>query len=334
MLPTVQSQSFPQQEKSDTQGRYVAPLSRHGIYNNYRIGEVHHDPQPTQTHPRSPTTAYARADSGYTGRGCSGAYGGTSQEGVAVPEKGQVQAPVSIGNQPPNVSSSASLGPESWSLSIERIFEDGGLRLDASYHNPSAAAAAIQQLKDSGLELRRLDSLAEVRLPGRFERIWARDERHGLPYLNATDLLSLFSSGSPSKEMRYLSWASDVNIDALIIQTGMLLITCSGTIGRVYYVPERLSGWAATHDLFRVIPASGLSGYLYAWCSSPIARVQILNPTYGAQIDHITDKQLGGILVPMPPPNKVEEINRSVLNALAERERGLVSAMNAWKQIV
>ena len=228
----------------------------------------------------------------------------------------------------------ASLEPESWSLSVDRIFDDQGLRLDAAYHNPSGVAATLKQLRDSGLDLRPLSSLAEIRLPGRFERIWARDHSHGVPYLNATDLLTLFSSGLPSQRMRYLSPVSNVSIDSLMVQRNMLLVTCSGTIGRIYHVPERLDGWAATHDLIRVIPRPGLAGYLYAWCSSPPAQVQILNPTHCAQIDHITGEQLGSILVPLLSPERVKKINRSVLSALTARDRALIKTMAAWRSIV
>ena len=230
--------------------------------------------------------------------------------------------------------SSASPGPEFWSLSVDRIFDDQGLRLDAAYHNPSGVAATLKRLRDSGFDLKPLNSLAEIRLPGRFERIWARDRSHGVPYLNATDLLTLFSSGRPSQGMRYLSPVSNVNISSLIVRKNMLLVTCSGTIGRIYHVPERLDGWAATHDLIRVIPRPGLAGYLYAWCSSPPAQVQVLNPTHGAQIDHITGEQLGSILVPLLSPERVKRINRVVLSALTSRDRALIRTMDAWRSIV
>lgn len=82
----------------------------------------------------------------------------------------------------------------------------------------------------------------------------ATDRKHGLPYLNATDLLSLMALGVPARQ-RYLSCETETDIDALVIREGMLLLTCSGTIGRVFYVPSRLDGWAATHDLIRIVPA-------------------------------------------------------------------------------
>ena len=183
-------------------------------------------------------------------------------------------------------------------------------------------------MEESGLDLKPLGELARTRLPNRFERVWAKDGRHGTPYLNATDLLSLNTLGKPSKE-RYLSRVSQVDFDALIVRENMLLITCSGTIGRVYHVPRRLDGWVATHDLVRVIADADLSGYLYAWCLSPAAQVQMLNPVHGAQIDHIAEEHLRDILVPMLPQSQIRAINAEVLGALQVREESLAAIQRA-----
>ncbi|CCD28627.1 hypothetical protein CAGGBEG34_100020 [Candidatus Glomeribacter gigasporarum BEG34] len=60
--------------------------------------------------------------------------------------------------------------------------------------------------------------------------------------MNATDLMSLTGIGNFSGNPRYLSKETDVDMEELIIHEGWLLITCSGTIGRVFYVPKRLDG--------------------------------------------------------------------------------------------
>ena len=218
--------------------------------------------------------------------------------------------------------------PRHWSISVQRIFEDGGLLLDASRFDPDLDAC-LRDLQDSGLALKRLDELADITLPGRFERVWAADKRHGLPYLNATDLLSLFAIGIPSQE-RYLSHKTDTDIDALVIRQNWLLMTCSGTIGRIFHVPKRLDGWVATHDLIRIKPRSGYVGYLFAWCMTPAAQIQILAHTHGGQIDHVTDKQVSEIMVPMLPKDDTRELDRAVLRALRARERGLERLEKLW----
>ena len=183
-------------------------------------------------------------------------------------------------------------------------------------------------MEASGLDLKPLGELVEIRLPNRFERVWAKDKDYGTPYLNATDLLSLHTLGKPAKE-RYLSRVSQVDFDALIVRENMLLVTCSGTIGRVYHVPSRLDGWVATHDLVRVIADADLSGYLYAWCLSPAAQVQMLSPVHGAQIDHIAEEHMREIMVPMLPDSQMRAINAEVIGAIQTREASLAAIQQA-----
>ena len=118
---------------------------------------------------------------------------------------------------------------ESWSTSISRILDTEDVRLDATHFDP-AVANAVQGLRESGLESQPLSSLASVELRSQFTRIWAQNEEHGLPYLNATDLLSLLALGVPAGAPRYLSYATETKVESLVIHRGWLLMTCSGTI--------------------------------------------------------------------------------------------------------
>ncbi len=218
---------------------------------------------------------------------------------------------------------------ESWSVSIDRIFKNSDLRLDATHFDPTATNA-IESLKALGYKLDRLSDLASIELRNQFTRIWARDAFHGIPYLNATDLLSLFALGVPARETRYLSYATETNINALTIRQGWLLMTCSGTIGRVFHVPKRLDGWVATHDIIRIISKTNSVGYLYAYLSTPMAQAQILSHTHGGQIDHVTDAQVSDVLVPRLPLDKTKAINEKVKEALVAREQAIDILINAW----
>ncbi|MGP0591004.1 restriction endonuclease subunit S [Nitrospira sp. T9] len=219
---------------------------------------------------------------------------------------------------------------EAWSTSVDEIFKNSDIRLDATHFNPKAAGT-LKKLKDSGVKLSPLSEWARVELRGQFTRIWAEDAEHGIPYLNATDLLSLLALGVPAGGMRYLSHATETNVDALLIREGWLLMTCSGTIGRVFYVPKRLNGWASTHDLIRIIPKDGgLIGYLLAWLSTPDAQSQIFSHTHGGQIDHVTDDQVAEVLVPSLPKKKMEEIHQRMMVALLDREKAIETLNNAW----
>src|SRR5690606_7908140 len=132
--------------------------------------------------------------------------------------------------------------------------------------------------------------------------IWAESAEYGYPYINGSEFMNIAGLGTLGEKARFLSRETKAKIDNLLIHEGWLVVTCSGTIGRVFYVPDRLDGWAATHDLIRIIPSKGWPvGFLHAYLSSDIAQAQILGHTHGGQIDHITDKQIGTIMVPELP---------------------------------
>ena len=219
---------------------------------------------------------------------------------------------------------------ESWAVPIVDIFANEDVRLDATHFDPKVAEA-IRSLQDSGHDLKPLSELARVELRSQFTRIWAQDSSYGIPYFNATDMLSLLALGVPAGNARYLSRETDTDIDSLIVREGWLLMTCSGTIGRVFYVPKRLNGWVATHDLIRIIPNDpGMVGYLYAWLSSPIAQAQVLSHTHGGQIDHVTDDQVAGVLVPCVSSDRKKKINSTIMKALKAREKAIESITKAW----
>ena len=220
-----------------------------------------------------------------------------------------------------------------WSVSVNEVLrggDSGDLRLDAPYFDPEVTDPVVF-LQECGTDLCRLEDLASLDLPGRFPRIWAQDSGHGIPYFNATDLITITALGSASPE-RFISRESETDLDQLIVRKESLVMTCSGTIGRVYCVTDRIDGWVATHDLIRIRPKTDISGFLLAWLSTPVAKAQIHRPVYGSQVDHINAHHISGLLVPTLPEAQTRAINRSVLDALAARERALDALLNSWPE--
>lgn len=221
---------------------------------------------------------------------------------------------------------------KTWLTSVTSIFDNNEFRFDAPHYDPQVSEAKLK-LKSSGYETVPLSSLADVYLRGHFSRIWANDEKHGYKYLNASEMLSLMSLGVPSGGYRYLSYATETNLDALLVREGWLLMSCSGTIGRVFYVPKRLDGWAATHDLIRIVPKDeGMAGFLMSWLNTDVAQSQITSHTHGGQIDHVTDVQVGKVLVPILPEALTKSINDRTLSAIYARDTAMESLLEVWQE--
>lgn len=216
---------------------------------------------------------------------------------------------------------------ETWAIPLQSLYENKDIRLDASHYDQQTAAA-IKDLENSAYPLKPLADIAKIILPSQFVRIWAKDKAHGIQYVNATDLMSLSGIGTPSGEPRYLSRQTQVNFDELIIREGWLLVTCSGTIGRVFYVPKRMDGWIATHDLIRIIPNPDMPvGFLHSYLLSSIAQKQILGHTHGGQIDHVTHHQIRQVLVPIISEDKMRDIHDRTMQALKLREKAIAALM-------
>lgn len=192
-------------------------------------------------------------------------------------------------------------------------------RLDGTYHAPIVGILE-QHLRENAKELIRLDDERISRLimlPGRFKRVYV-NEGNGIPIFTGKNILEL----DPS-DKKFLSFAQhDQKIkEELTIREGMILITCSGTIGRIVLVPKHWDGWAMTHDVIRQFPFSNeVAGYLFAWLSSPYAEMLISRFGYGATVKHIEKGHISEVMVPILHEAEVEkEISNKVLTANQKR---------------
>lgn len=222
--------------------------------------------------------------------------------------------------------------PKGWGVSIDAISKQDQIRMDAEHYEPGIMANQAR-LEALGVNLAPLSDFAEVELPSMFSRIWAQDAQHGVPYLNATDLMSYYALGVPAQE-RFLSHASDVKMAPLIVRKGMILLTCSGTIGRVFDVPDELDGWAGTHDLVRIIPHDPKKkGFLRAYLTSEFAQIQILSHTHGGQIDHVTGEQVASCLVPELDAATIKEISQVADKSDQMRNTGVRTMRDALTKL-
>lgn len=208
---------------------------------------------------------------------------------------------------------------EHFSVDSSWLRKSQELRLDASFYNPRVAHA-IETLRKSGLIIRTLGEITQrIFIPPRFKRIYV-DREHGIPFLQGSHIVHF----QPA-DMKYLSKTAHKNLTELTIRAGWLLITRSGTVGRVAIAPEDWDGWVASEHILRVIPDQDAcpSGYLYAFLSSPIGHAQLTAQIYGAVVDELTEEQTKSVLVPLPKTpeqqEQIETINTLALQAVKKR---------------
>jgi type I restriction enzyme M protein len=112
-------------------------------------------------------------------------------------------------------------------------------------------------------------------------------------------------------------------INQLYLSRGMILITDSGTIGRVIYATGYHDGAVGTNNLIRVVARDeALRGYLYQFLSSKLGQDQLKANVYGAIVDHIEPEHVKHVLVPVPEDRSVlESIGLPVIRSIELQEQ-------------
>jgi type I restriction enzyme M protein len=115
-------------------------------------------------------------------------------------------------------------------------------------------------------------------------------------------------------------------IDKLYIERGMILITDSGTVGRVIYATAYHHGAVGTNNLIRVVVEDEiLRGYIYQFLQSKLGQDQLKANIYGAIVDHIEPDDVKKLLVPIPRGQAaLESIGLPMLRSMQLQEQAFI----------
>ncbi|OGU55088.1 MAG: hypothetical protein A2V66_13745 [Ignavibacteria bacterium RBG_13_36_8] len=206
-------------------------------------------------------------------------------------------------------------------------------RFDCSFHHP-IVKGIIQLLKKKSKEIKLLgdsEVSSNIILPGRFKRVYVEEDQ-GVVFFGGKQLLEL----NPS-EKKYLSLVHHAGRikNQLTLKQNMILITCSGTIGKVALVPKHWEGWTANQHIIRVVSKdANIAGYLYTWLNSDYGCELIKRFTYGSVVDEIDNHQVGQIHLPILKDfDKMKEINDLVLSANDLRYEAYILEQKAIKLV-
>ena len=97
-----------------------------------------------------------------------------------------------------------------------------GGRLEASFFDADALNARQAVIKNSVT----FSDLATAYVCGRFKRVWVKHSE--LPIYQPSAITEL-----RPKPDGYISRQTEIDIDALRVHAGQVLLTCSGTIGKI-----------------------------------------------------------------------------------------------------
>jgi type I restriction enzyme S subunit len=231
---------------------------------------------------------------------------------------------MSVTNSVVNFDIPAQKEVESFSLGLPWLKGSDGLRLDAGFYNPRVAEA-LAILKRSGVKTRTLGQVTErVFIPPRFKRIYV-DKQHGVPFIQGSHIVHFYPA-----DIKYLSRAAHKRLDRWIIKAGWVLVTCSGTIGRVTIAPPSWNDWAASQHILRIIPKKDgpcPAGYISSYLMSKVGQAQLTSRIYGAVVDEITEEHAQSVLIPVPETEEQHEavavVNSAAMLSVAVKDKAV-----------
>lgn len=212
------------------------------------------------------------------------------------------------------------------------LFDSG--RIDPSYHL-SESIKLKKQLLGSPYTLSIIGEKSEdVFLGNIFTRVFVKDAEHGIPYIAASDMTKAsIDSG------KFISKNQAKKLKRLMLDSGWILISCSGTLGNVVYTNDLFKNTFATHDLIRLIPDDKKmpSGFLYAYLASKYGYTLLTQSGFGGVVKHINPDHVANIPIPLFPESKQKEIHNLIVesaNLRVEANRLLEEATECFDELL
>lgn len=191
-----------------------------------------------------------------------------------------------------------------------------GKRLEASVFDVEAkhARATVEQGKYPIKMIGGANGYSHSYVCGRFKRIWV--EKSDLPIFQPSSIVDIYPAPDG-----YISHKTQTNIDALRVHAGQVLMTCSGTIGKLSYVSKTLDNQIFSHDLLRINTNDPIdAGYVYTYLKSETGNKILLTNKYGAVITHIEPEHLATVPIPDAPKEIKAQINDLIVRSYQLRD--------------
>ena len=206
--------------------------------------------------------------------------------------------------------------PLKWcSVSLSDVVSRGK-RLEASVFDVEAkhARQIIQKGKFPLATIGGENGLTTSYTGARFKRVWV--EKSDLPIYQPSSIVDV----NPSPD-GYISKLTQTNIDGLRVHRGQVLMTCSGTIGKVSFVSKTLDEKIFSHDLLRIDCKNPIDqGYIYTYLKSKLGNKILLTNSYGAVITHIEPEHLATVPIPDAPKEIKERIHNLIVDSYSLRD--------------
>ncbi|MGE3176772.1 MAG: hypothetical protein AB7G23_19120 [Vicinamibacterales bacterium] len=192
-----------------------------------------------------------------------------------------------------------------YAVAAHRLFT-GRRRLDAYFHNPTARAV-VDLYRARAADVVQIGSVARAFVPGRFKRIFAET---GTPYLDSEPVFKVNPGIS-----KYLGSATQIAPKKYLVESGWLLIACSGQIYGLNGQAILANGWhedkIVTQHILRLVPDQSKvrAGYLEVVLSHPtLGQPVVISRAHGTSVPELSPEDIEELPIPRLAGNQEDEI--------------------------
>lgn len=213
--------------------------------------------------------------------------------------------------------------PSCFIVNYKQIMEDSSKRIDAWYWDPNKNNLAKEIEESVGEEVTEIVRLGDLVVehgifyPGRHKRNYVDAGLNSVPFYSGTQILQIRPFDLQYQPKDYKPAAKH------FVEKDWILITRSGSTGRVVMVTDSMAGTMVSEHVIRVICDENLIDpyYVYAYLSTNnIGKILLQKGIYASVVDHITPNFVATIPIPRLAPEKEKEIADKVREAEAKRD--------------
>lgn len=197
--------------------------------------------------------------------------------------------------------------PSCFVLSSKKINSDPQRRLDAWYWDPNKNDIAKTIEEAVGEEVQEIVRLGDLVVPGgifypgRHKRNYVEPGENSVAFFSGTQILQVRPFDVKYQPKKYAPAANH------FVKEGWILITRSGSTGRVVMANESMNDQMVTEHVIRVVCDESIIDpyYLYAYLSTEgVGKVLLEKGIYASVVDHISPDFVSTIPVPRLSPSE------------------------------
>lgn len=213
--------------------------------------------------------------------------------------------------------------PSCFVINLKQILEDESKRFDAWYWDPNKNNLAKELEETIGEDVNEIVRLGDLVVehgifyPGRHKRNYVMKGEESVPFYSGTQILQVRPFDLKYTPKDYKPAAKH------FVEKNWILITRSGSTGRVVMVTDSMAGTMVSEHVIRVICDETLIDpyYVYAYLSTNnIGKILLERGIYASVVDHITPDFVATIPIPRLRPEREKEIADKVREAELKRD--------------